>query len=220
MNIDIYEQLINAGADDYFTKPFPPKTLLLTIKKGSGKRSLVKKNIQLEKQLKQVEHFLASNHYYQSEEKILSGNLFFNTILLSEITRAKRYNREFSVVLFEITYPSDEHNINFVHKTDISDELLQHILISTRKTDFVLNSNGHYAIILVETPKNGSRMFTKRLMQDITNLPIIKNNLCDQIENNIKINYITYPEQSDSMIQLLGDAADILSNKTLMNKLS
>jgi hypothetical protein len=44
-------------------------------------------------------------------------------------------------------------------------------------------------------------------MQEISNIPLVKDKLFDHIENNIKIDQITYPEQSDAMQKLL-DVAD------------
>lgn len=204
MNIDIYEQILNAGADNYFTKPFSPKNLLVNIKKGLGKKSLFEKNLTLENTLKKFERFLASQHYYSSEEGNLSSNLFFNALLHREVSRAKRYNREFSVILLKINLFGDEL-IKGPQGTgrELSDELLKHIVHCTRKTDIIFNINGHYAIILVETPKGGSKIVTERLMQEIANIPVIKKNLFDHIENKLTIDHFSYPEESDTIKALL-----------------
>ncbi|MBN2376137.1 MAG: response regulator, partial [Sedimentisphaerales bacterium] len=190
MNIDIYEHIMNAGADNYFTKPFSPKNLLVNIKKGLGKKSLFEKNRTLENRLKKFERFVTSQHYYCSEDGDLSNNLFFNALLHREVSRAKRYNREFSVILLKINLFGDEHATDAQgNGSELSDELLKHIVDSTRKTDIIFNINGHYAIILVETPKGGSRIVTQRLIQEIANIPVIKNNLPDQIENKLTIDH-------------------------------
>lgn len=49
-----YEEIINAGVDDFFMKPFSGEKILLHLKKGLKQREILLQKTQLEQQLNQV----------------------------------------------------------------------------------------------------------------------------------------------------------------------
>ncbi len=77
LKTDTYEEIINAGVDDYFIKPFSSRNLLVNIKKGLKLRALLMQNIQLEKNLKNMELLFSSDPYYSNETRISCNNLYF-----------------------------------------------------------------------------------------------------------------------------------------------
>ena len=198
---DIYEEIINAGVDDYFTKPFSSKGLLVNIKKGLKRRSLVLKNVQLEERLRNMEHLLSSDPYYSDENKVICHNLYFRKRLQDEIMRAKRYNHQFSLVLFDINH-SDNDN-----KQNVSNEVSKIILKNTRQTDVITRHNGSFALILLETSNDGTRILTGRLQDQIINTPFIKDKpYYQQIIKNFKIDHISYPDQSEFIHKWVSEA--------------
>ena len=108
---DNYEEIINAGVDDFFTKPLSAKLLLATIKKGIKRRSLIANYICLEKRLKNMESNLSSLYHNIDEQgKIILDLCSFGKILKNEMLRSKRYNHTFSLILLEANY-SDKKEI-------------------------------------------------------------------------------------------------------------
>jgi diguanylate cyclase (GGDEF)-like protein len=198
---DIYEEIINAGVDDYFTKPFSSKGLLVNIKKGLKRRALVLKNVQLEDRLRKMEHLFSSDPYYSDENKVICNNLYFRKRLQDEIMRAKRYNHQFSLVLFDINHSDNEN------KQNISNEVSKIILKNTRQTDVITRHNGSFALILLETSNDGTKILTGRLQDQIINTPFIKDKPhYQQIIKNFKIDHISYPDQSEFIHKWVSEA--------------
>ena len=211
---DAYEAIFNAGVDDYFTKPFSCKNLLVNIKKGLKLRALIIRSIQLEERLKNLELLFSTDPYYSNEDKILCNNLYFHKKLLDEIMRAQRYNNQFSLLLFDLNSSDNGHedldpkNIHNIINA-ISQILLNHI----RQTDVITQYDGSFAIILLETPKEGTKVLAERLQNHIINTPITKNAPQDQqISKNVKFDFFSYPEHSETIHNWVGEAKRKRSN--------
>jgi len=214
LSSDTYEEIINAGVDDYFTKPFSSRGLLINIKKGLKRRALTIKKGQLEKRVRDMEHLLSSDPYYSDKDKIICNNLYFHKKLRDEIVRAKRYNHQFSLLLFDLD-PSDNgyKHLEPENKQDISNEVCQILLKYTRQTDVITHYNGNFALILLETSHDGTKILAERLQEHITHIPIIKNKLSYQhIAHNLKFDYISYPEHSELIYKWVSEAEKKLTN--------
>jgi len=196
---DTYEEIINAGVDDYFKKPFSSKSLLVNIKKGLKRRALAVKNVQLEERLKNMEYLFSSDPYYSNKDKIICNNLYFHKRIRDEIVRAKRYNHQFSLLLFDLNPSGNMHkHLEPENKQNISNEVSKTLLKNTRQTDVITQYNGNFVLILLETSNNGSKILARRLQEQITNNPTIKNKLpYQQIANNLKFDHISYPEHTE-----------------------
>ena len=205
---DIYEEIITAGVDDYFTKPFSSRGLLVNIKKGLKRRAIVLKNVQLEERLRNMELLFSSDPYYSDENKVICNNFYFRKRLQDEIMRAKRYNHQFSLVLFDINHSDNENNLpEPENKQNISNELSKIILKNTRHTDVITRHNGSFALILLETSNDGTRILTGRLQDQIINTPFIKDKPhYQQIIENFKIDHISYPDQSEFIHKWVSEA--------------
>jgi len=214
LSSDTYEEIINAGVDDYFTKPFSSRGLLVNIKKGLKRREFIIKNVQLKKRLINLEHLFFSDPYYSNEDNIICNHIYFYRKLRDELVRAKRYNHQFSLLLFDFN-PSDneQKHVELDIKQNISNEVSQILLKNTRQTDVITQYNGNFALILIETSNGGTKILARRLQEHITNIPIIKNKLSyQQIAKNLKFDHISYPEHSESILKWITEAEKKWSN--------
>ena len=214
LSSDTYEEIINLGVDDYFTKPFSSRGLLVNIKKGLKRRALTIKKGQLEERLRNMEHLLSSDPYYSNKDKIICNNLYFHKKLRDEIARAKRYNHQFSLLLFDLNPSGNGHkHLESENKQDISNEVCQILLKYTRQTDVITHYNGNFALILLETSNDGTKILAERLQEQITNIPTIKKKTAyQQIANNLKFDYISYPEHTELIHKWVSEAEKKRSN--------
>ena len=99
------------------------------------------------------------------------------------------------------TKHSDQDKINVIDNLNKQSDnsLLQIINTQTRKTDFILRNNGDFTLILVETPIEGTRILKDRLHQEISRVCTSNESQNTISTSNLKIDYFTFPEQSDSI---------------------
>ena len=214
LNQNMYEAVINAGVDDFFTKPFSIKSLILNMKKGIKKRGLILNNVQLEEKLIKMNNLFSSDPFYNDKYKIICNSLCFRKRLQYEMARAKRYNHQLSLVLLDINY--EINSFADENKQNISNEVSQILLKNTRQTDIITRYNGSFALILLETSTDGTKILTGRLKDRISNIPVIEDKLPhQQIMKNLKIDYILYPEQSESIHKWVNE-----TEKNWQNELS
>lgn len=211
---DTYEEIINVGVDDYFTKPFSSRSLLANIKKGLKRRALVIKNVKLEEKLTNMELLFSSDPYYSSEDKIVCNNLYFHKKLKEEIMRAKRYNHQFSLLLFDLNPSENGHeHLEPGNMQNIANEVSLILLEHTRQTDVITQYNGNFALILLETSNDGTKILTNRLQEQITDIPTIKKKPdYQQIVKNVKFDYVSYPEHSELIHKWVSEAEKKRSN--------
>lgn len=211
---DTYEEIIKAGVDDYFIKPFSCRSLLVNIQKGLKRRAVVIRNVQLEERLKNMELLFSSDPYCSNEDKIVCNNLYFQMKLRDETIRAKRYNSQFSLLLFDLSPSGDGYkHLEPEKKQVISNEISQILLENTRQTDVITQYNGNFALILIETSNDGTKILVERLQAQITNLPTIKEkSQYQQIAENVKFDYISYPEHSELIQKWVSEAEKKRSN--------
>ncbi len=194
-------EIIDAGVDDYFTKPLDSNALLANIKKGLKRRDLVLKNIQLEEQLNNIAptHF-TDNHSSQTSN--FCENDFFDSKLQNEITRSKRYKHSFSLVVFDLEVPDIKKYPASFDKQKISKTLCQILSKITRRTDIITQNNGSFSLILVETPIAGAKNFSSRLQDEVVKLIISEElNMPHALSEFLSIQYHAFPEQSDYIQQ-------------------
>ena len=191
------EEIIEAGVDDYFTKPFSPYALLANIKKGLKRRDLVLKNIQLEEKLTHK----VQSHFRESANNLVNNvcdKNFFDLKLQNEITRAKRYNHPLSIIQFEIKNPDNDKHFEKLDKGKIAKTLSDLLPKITRRTDVITQENGNFALMLVETALDGAKNFSNRLKDEIVKSPIGQdNNIPAELSELLTIEYHSCPEQAD-----------------------
>jgi diguanylate cyclase (GGDEF)-like protein len=214
LKTDTYEEIINAGVDNYFTKPFSSRNLLVNIKKGLKLRALLMKSIQLEENLKNMELLFSSDPYCSNETKLLCNNPCFQQKLREEIMRAKRYNNRFSLLLFDLNSSGNGHKDLDPKNRETISSAVSHILLEhTRQTDVITQFDGSFALILLETSNEGTKILAERLQEQIINIPIIKDaTQYQQITKNVKFDYGSYPEQSEMIHNWVSEAEKKRSN--------
>jgi len=104
-----YEEIIFAGADDIFMKPFSPKDLLITIKKGLKRRSMIVDFLCLEEKVKKLQQISPPIDDYNGNRKLSSNKHYFNRIVEKEIIRSKRYAHPFSIILLDMKPFADDN---------------------------------------------------------------------------------------------------------------
>ena len=194
-----YEEIIHAGVDDAFMKPFTPKDLLITIKKGLKRRSLIVDFLSLEEKVKKLQRQSPAADDYYGDRGLLSNNLYLNTIVQKEIIRSKRYNHPFSLVVFDLhAAQGDKESPALDDKAAVSNEVARILLHHTRKTDIVSGFNGSFVLILVETPLDGTKPLTERLQKEIARIPRLKDTYDYQhLSQTMKVDCFTYPQHAD-----------------------
>ena len=191
------EEVIEAGVDDYFTKPFSPHALLANIKKGLKRRDLVLKNIQLEEKLTRTPQspFTESANTFANN---VCDKHFFDLKLQNEITRAKRYKHPLSIIQFAIREPDNDKHCDQLDKGKISETLSSLLPKITRRTDVITQENGNFALMLVETAIEGAKNFSNRLKDEIVKSPLgLENQILDELMDLLTIEYHSFPEQAD-----------------------
>ena len=191
------EEIIEAGVDDYFTKPFSPYALLANIKKGLKRRDLVLKNIQLEEKLasKVKTRFTDSSKPFANN---LCDKHFFDLKLQNELTRAKRYNHPLSIIQFEIKGPENDKHFDHSDKGTISQTLSDLLPKIIRRTDVITQENGNFALILVETAIAGAKNFSSRIKDEIVKSTIgQEHHIPADLSELLTIKYHSFPEQAD-----------------------
>lgn len=204
-----YEEIIRAGVDDVFTKPFSPKDLLITIKKGLRRRSLMVEFLALEEKVKRLQCTSASVEACGVERALLDNNRCLNTIVQKEIMRSKRYNHPFSIVVLDIHATQwNKESCASNERTVIAGEIARVLLQHTRKTDIVSGFNGSFVLILVETPWDGTKILTERLQQEIARIPRFKSIYkLQDLSETMKFDCFTYPQHADHIQKHVNEIA-------------
>lgn len=152
---------LQAGADDYLTKPFNPAELIARI-------NTVIRILKLEKSLKKANEEIR----YLSITDALTGCYnrgYLNERLNHEIKRARRHNRSLSIILTDIDHFK---RINDKYGHQAGDEVLK-IFVETIQgsirddVDWVVRYGGEeFLIILPETDSAGAMIMAERLRKE------------------------------------------------------
>ncbi len=104
----------------------------------------------------------------------LYNHRYFQEEMDREIERAKRYEREFSLIIFDIDHFK---KVNDTYGHPVGDQVLKAISRvaekSVRKSDIVARYGGEeFAVILPETDFVGAKVFAERIRRDIEKMTI------------------------------------------------
>ena len=149
---------LEAGADDYLTKPFNNAELIARIKTGI-------RILELERALKQA----------NEENRILSitdplteiyNRCYLNQHFSEEIKRARRYNRPLSLILCDIDHFK---KVNDTYGHQIGDQVLKEFVRCIKESirydvDWVVRYGGEeFIVVLPETDLRGACFVAERL---------------------------------------------------------
>jgi PleD family two-component response regulator len=99
----VYENLLDAGIDDFLLKPCSPQRIIAHIKKGLKQREVFSR-------LRELESLNLLDPASKDREGLIFNKTFLNRSLKQEIKRSKRHSRTFSLLL--IGNPPGERQYN------------------------------------------------------------------------------------------------------------
>jgi len=122
----------------------------------------------------------------------LYNHRYFQEEMEREMERARRYEREFSLILFDIDHFK---KVNDTYGHPAGDQVLKAISrvaeLSVRKSDSVARYGGEeFAVILPETDFKGAKVFAERIRSEIEKLTIDVNGLSIRIT--VSVGYTSY----------------------------
>lgn len=134
----------------------------------------------------------------------LANHRYFKEVLAKELHRARRYNRQLSLLLMDIDYFK---NINDFHGHQAGDcvlaELGKLLRTSIRKVDLAARYGGEeFCIILPETGQKQAMEIAERIRRKVE-----KKQFCGELELTVSIGVATFPQHALNLDQLI-KAAD------------
>ncbi len=158
---------LEAGADDYLTKPFDPPELIARLNTGIRILELERS---LNKALEEIEILSVMDPLTE-----VYNRRYLNENLVGELKRAVRYQRPLSIVICDIDHFK---KINDTYGHIAGDQVLQafaqHLKDSIRsQVDWVVRYGGEeFVIVAPETGLEGAGLMTERIRMAIENKTI------------------------------------------------
>ncbi len=191
---------LKLGAADYLAKPFEVEHLKIIIARTLERKRLL--DISME-----VDHYKKLSQIDDLTD--LYNRRFFQKILVTEFTRAKRYKRNISLLMIDIDN-FKLYNDNNGHAA--GDDLLKKIAWvlrgSVRNCDYVFRYGGEeFTVIAPETPKSGASVLGIRLLELVENEEFPKVDCLPQKRLTVSVGIATYPDDASDTTSII-DRAD------------
>ncbi|MCX7746361.1 MAG: diguanylate cyclase [Clostridia bacterium] len=134
----------------------------------------------------------------------------FKNLLKHEIVRSKRYNRIFSLIMFDIDHFK---KLNDTYGHPAGDEVLINIARLTKENFRTIDVTARYGgeefiVILPETDTDGARIAAERLRQDIENSVFTYAE--HKIKSTVSMGIASYPKDAETMEELIKKADEAL----------
>jgi PleD family two-component response regulator len=179
-----YERIFNSGADDLIIKPFPPKKLLVHVRRGLQQRA----SILREKKMAQL---ALLDPICESQDLAILNHDYFKQCFRRELKRARRHQDPLSLMIIKAGTMEAEKD----GKKNFLTELAQLLRRSTREEDVIGRENGGLGILLYKTGHEGSRVLEQRLSDLIQNHRPFQSERLQSLVDNLQIQSFSYPEQ-------------------------
>ncbi|MDP3143478.1 MAG: diguanylate cyclase [Candidatus Omnitrophota bacterium] len=178
------------GAYDYITKPFDVEELKLTLRRAAERHFLLSE---------------ANQKEYYRELSILDGltglynHRYFHEVLTREISRAKRYPQEFSLLMMDIDgFKNYNDQRGHLQGDDLLKQIARVFSQSIRCVDMVFRYGGEeFVILLPQTPGDGAAAVASRII----------NLIGQKTSVTISIGVATFPQDATTKDSLI-DCAD------------
>jgi PleD family two-component response regulator len=178
-----YERIFDAGVDDLFIKPFPPKQLLVHVRRGLRQRALILQ------QRKQDQLALMDPISLTIKQIILSTD-YFKRCFRQELKRAKRHEDPLSIILVKTSKSENEAEENDQFLMEVA-KLLRKV---TREEDIIGRENGGFGILLYKTDQQGSKLLIARLSHLIQNHLPFRKELYQSLLSGLEFHPFTIPD--------------------------
>lgn len=180
-----YEKLFMIGVDDIILKPYSPEKILVHIRRGLKRRSLILK-------AQELERLALLEPITEKIQDLIFNSLFFKRCLRQEIKKAKRHHHPLSLLLIQLPGRNEIGN----QFESFYEELARIVKKHTREEDMVGKSNGEIGILLPETDQTGSQALILRLSNLIKDYPVFKSDdLMKMFVQNLYFQSFSYPDQ-------------------------
>jgi diguanylate cyclase (GGDEF)-like protein len=161
---------------------------------------------------------------YTDELTDLYNHRYFHQLLETEFNRARRYDRPFSLIMFDLDdFKKVNDEFGHLRGDIVLKEMGAHVKRNVRGSDFVARYGGEeFAVILPETDSKGASILAERLRKDIEQMKIVTDG--NTINVTISVGVATYMPGSSlrDKSEMIGaaDKALYLSKRTGKNKIS
>ncbi len=194
-----YQDVIEAGVQDCFFKPFPIHNLLVNIKKGLKRRELCMEKKELEDKLDCLIQFLLN------QQSKICNTQYFLKALREELKRASRYQHTFTLMLLENADIKD-NGTKSLSESNVKEDIDNILLSNTRQIDIITRYNGTYGFLLPETSESGTKILSDRLYKKLLDLQtIINESEHKDLSKGLKFISATYPHDLDFIKQCIDD---------------
>jgi diguanylate cyclase (GGDEF)-like protein len=193
---------IDAGADDYITKPFNTTLLLAKIKAMLRIKSL---SVELKKKNRLLEEMAITDGLTG-----IPNYRFFIEKLEEEVKRSRRYKTPFSLIILDLDN-FKEINDNYGHRH--GDFVLQEVAVrlqqGLRETDTLARYGGdEFALLLTQTDLDGGKSVAEQVLERLS-APIAANGIEHHIEASIGL------VAHDNLKEITGDEMIIAADNAL-----
>jgi len=201
------------GAYDYLFKPFEDQDLVTSaVARAVEKNCLLQENQSLIESLRRSKEELEELNLKLREMAVRDGltglhdHRYFQDTLTTEVARAKRYGRVFSLLFLDVDYFKRYNDVNGHLAGDaVLKGLARIFLEGLRATATIARYGGEeFIILLPETGKNGALKAAESIRQRVADHPFPGEERQPSGNLTISVGVATYPEdgtERDALIQ-------------------
>lgn len=187
---------LKLGASDYLAKPFRVEHLRIIIERSLERKKLL--DISME-----VEHYKKLSRIDELTD--LYNRRFFQQVLSTELTRAKRYERQVSLLMLDIdNFKIYNDNNGHIAGDDLLKKVAWVLRGAIRDCDYACRYGGEeFAVIAPETSKSGASILGLRLLKVIEKEEFKYAECLPQGRVTVSLGFATYPEDAPDLKTLI-----------------